>query len=204
MDTNVKFTDPFYNSDEFTIDGQYKEFDSQGKDKKEGQKESSYALRTYEESGDYDFPAMPGGAPPPYSLPTAGTTPTPSKSTSGAGVNWNNVANNAPQILGAIGNILGAVQGGGGTGSGTGVESVCGKPPLIVITGQKKREYEQCAANYAQQQAAIAAAQANAGRGQDGGMSTTTKILIGIGIFILLIIIVVLIIVLSRKKQESK
>lgn len=201
MDTNVKFTDPFYNSDEFSIDGQYKEFDSQGKEKKE----SSYALRTAEESGDYNFPAMPGGAPPPYSLATAGTTPTTSTSTSSSNVNWNNITNNAPQILGAIGNIIGAVQGGGGTGSGTGVESVCGKPPLIVITGAKKRAYEQCAADYAQQQAAIAAAQANAGRGQDGGgMSTTTKILIGVGIFIFLIIIVVLIIVLSRKKQESK
>lgn len=202
MDTNVKFTDPFYNSDEFTIDGQFKEFDSQGEEKKEGQKESSY-----------ESSCAPGLVFNPLSQKCERSsmvnvpvelTATPIPKTSGGGVNWNNVANNAPQILGAIGNILGAVQGGGGTGSGTGVESVCGKPPLIVITGAKKRAYEQCAANYAQQQAAIAAAQANAGRGQDGGMSTTTKILIGVGIFIFLIIIVVLIIVLSRKKQESK
>jgi hypothetical protein len=200
MDTNVKFTDPFYNSDEFTIDGQYKEFDSQGEDKKESSFESSCApglvfnplSQKCERSSIVSVPVE--------------LTATPTPQTSGGGVNWGNVANNAPQILGAIGNIIGAVQGGGGTGSGTGVESVCGKPPLIVITGQKKREYEQCAANYAQQQAAIA--QANAGRGQgqrEGeGMSTLTKVLIGVGILIFLIIIVVLIVVLSRKKQESK
>jgi hypothetical protein len=200
MDTNVKFTDPFYNSDEFTIDGQYKEFDSQGEDKKESSFESSCApglvfnplSQKCERSSMVSVPAE--------------LTETPTPQTSGGGVNWGNVANNAPQILGTIGNIIGAVQGGGGTGSGTGVESVCGKPPLIVITGQKKREYEQCAANYAQQQAAIA--QANAGRGQgqrEGeGMSTLTKVLIGVGILIFLIIIVVLIVVLSRKKQESK
>jgi hypothetical protein len=200
MDTNVKFTDPFYNSDEFTIDGQYKEFDSQGEDKKESSYESSCApgLVFNPLSQKCERSSM-------VSVPVE-LTATPTPQTSGGGVNWGNVANNAPQILGAIGNIIGAVQGGGGTGSGTGVESVCGKPPLIVITGQKKREYEQCAANYAQQQAAIA--QANAGRGQgqrEGeGMSTLTKVLIGVGILIFLIIIVVLIVVLSRKKQESK
>lgn len=200
MDTNVKFTDPFYNSDEFTIDGQYKEFDSQGEDKKESSFESSCApgLVFNPLSQKCERSSM-------VSVPVE-LTATPTPQTSGGGVNWGNVANNAPQILGAIGNIIGAVQGGGGTGSGTGVESVCGKPPLIVITGQKKREYEQCAANYAQQQAAIA--QANAGRGQgqrEGeGMSTLTKVLIGVGILIFLIIIVVLIVVLSRKKQESK
>lgn len=200
MDTNVKFIDPFYNSDEFTIDGQYKEFDSQGEDKKESSYESSCApglvfnplSQKCERSSMVNVPVE--------------LTATPTPKTSGGGVDWANVANNAPQILGAIGNIIGAVQGGGGTGSGTGVEAVCGKPPLIVITGQKKREYEQCAANYAQQQAAIA--QANAGRGQGQGqgegMSTLTKVLIGIGILIFLIIIVVLIVVLSRKKQESK
>ena len=204
MDTKVKFTDPFYNSDEFTIDGQYKEFDSQGEDKKESSYESSCApgLVFNPLSQKCERSSMVNN---PVEL-----TATPTPKTSGGGVDWGNVANNAPQIIGAIGNIIGAVQGGGGTGSGTGVESVCGKPPLIVITGQKKREYDQCAANYAQQQAAIA--QANAGRGQGQGqgqgegegMSTTTKILIGVGIFIFLIIIVVLIIVLSRKKQESK
>ena len=202
MDTNIKFTDPFYNSDEFSIDNQHKEFDAMGEEKEE-KKESSY-----------ESSCAPGLVFNPLSqkcerssmvnVPVELTaTPTPSQS---SGVNWANVANNAPQILGAIGNIIGAVQGGGGTGSGTGVESVCGKPPLIVITGQKKREYEQCAANYAQQQAAIAQANANAGRGQgDGeGMSTLTKVLIGVGVLIFLIIIVVLIVVLSRKKQESK
>jgi hypothetical protein len=201
MDTNVKFTDPFYNSDEFTIDGQYKEFDSQGEDKKESSFESSCApgLVFNPLSQKCERSSI-------VSVPVELTAPSTPQTSSGGGVNWGNVANNAPQILGAIGNIIGAVQGGGGTGSGTGVESVCGKPPLIVITGQKKREYEQCAANYAQQQAAIA--QANAGRGQgqrEGeGMSTLTKVLIGVGILIFLIIIVVLIVVLSRKKQESK
>lgn len=194
MDTNVKFTDPFY-GDEYSISGQFKEFDSQGEQKKE----SSYALRTEEESGDYDYPALPGGAPPAYSLPTAGGTPTPSTSSTGK-VDWKNIVDKAPAIIGGIGALVGTAQNikqQKGSGGEDRVRQICGRKPNL--GKQRKLAYQQCV------ERVLNPPQTSGGDTSRQGeeMSKRTKLFIGIGIFVFLIIIAILIIVLSKNKQKT-
>jgi len=160
--------------------------------------ESSW-LRSSEESGDYDQPAGPAQAPPAFPsgqgmLLTAGNTGS-TGTTGGTGgkFNWGAILQNAPQIIGAVGGIVGTVKasGVGGTDS---VKAVCGRKPLFNIGGKKDR-YRACAErvlNPPQQQF----------QAPPPGMSTTTKVLIGVGIFIFLGVMVFVVIKVSKNKSN--
>jgi hypothetical protein len=151
---------------------------------------------------NYEFPALPGGGT--GTAPTtagwsvtgggsAGTT-TPSTTTGGK-INWSNVLNQAPQVLGTLGAVAGTVKGirgSGGDTSGDPITMACGKRPLL-LPG-KKRAWDQCAAS-------VMAAQQEQQK-QKEGMSTTAKVLIGVGILVFLIIMVVLIIMISKRQTK--
>ena len=163
--------------------------------------ESSF-LRSAEESGDYDQPAGPANnpstLPPGWSVTGntgTGNTGATTTTTSGGGkVNWNAILQNAPQIIGAVGGIVGSVKQNAGAGGGTqdSVKAVCGRKPLFNIGG-KKDKYRACAERVL-----------NPPKIQElppPGMSTTTKVLIGVGIVVFLGLMIFVVIKVSNKNK---
>ena len=150
---------------------------------------------------NYEFPALPGGgtgvAPttPGWSVTGGGAASAPSATATGK-IDWSNIFNKAPQVLGTIGQVAGTVKGIRGSGAdttgGDPITMACGKRPLL-LPG-KKRAWDQCAAS-------VMAAQQQQQRQQEG-LSTTAKVLIGVGILLFLIIVVALIIMISKRQTN--
>lgn len=165
--------------------------------------ESSF-VRSAEESGDYDQPAGPANNPStfPFGWSVTGNTGTANTSSmgntgnTGSKIKLDTILQNAPNIITAVGGIVGTVgaiknQAGGGTQDS--VKAVCGRKPLFNNRGQKDK-YMACAERVL-----------NPPKIQElppPGMSTTTKVLIGAGIFIFLIVIVLVIIKVSKNKSN--
>jgi hypothetical protein len=162
--------------------------------------ESSW-LRSEEESGNYNQPAgpeqnstntFPSGQG--MLLNTGNTGSTGNNGGTGGKINWNAILQNAPQIIGAVGGIVGTVKASGGGGSDS-VKAVCGRRPLFNIGGKKDR-YRECA------ERVLNPPQAQQFTPPPPGMSTTTKILIGVGIFIFLGVMVFVVVKVSRNKSN--
>ena len=156
--------------------------------------ESSW-VRSAEESGDIDQPStLPTGWSVTGDTGTGNTGAT--TTTSGGGkVNWNAILQNAPQIIGAVGGIVGSVkQNAGAGGTQDSVKAICGRKPLFNIGG-KKDKYRACAERVL-----------NPPKIQElppPGMSTTTKVLIGVGIVVFLGLMVFIVIKVSNKNKSN-
>jgi hypothetical protein len=162
--------------------------------------ESSW-VRSAEESGDYDQPAGPANnpstLPPGWSVTGdtgTGNTGATTTTSGGGKVNWSAILQNAPQIIGAVGGIVGSVkQNAGAGGTQDSVKAVCGRKPLFNIGG-KKDKYRACAERVL-----------NPPKIQElppPGMSTTSKVLIGVGIVVFLGLMVFIVIKVSKNKSN--
>jgi len=162
--------------------------------------ESSYALRSSEESGDYDFPALPAGggntAPsmPNSALPGLGGGPMPS---GGGGQGFQNVLDKAPEYLNLFGSVVGMVKnvrdqrGQVGTNE---IKAACGKKPLI--NKAKKQAYAQCV-----QRVLYPPIETQRTKEPDG-MSTTTKVIIGVVVLVFLTVITIVIVKVAKSKKS--
>lgn len=165
--------------------------------------ESSW-LRSEEESGNYNVPAGPAQNPStfPAGWSVTGNTGTGTTNTGTtnptARIDWQQVLNNAPQILAATGAIVGtvgAIRNQAGGGSQDSVKAVCGRKPLFNFGGKKDR-YRACA------ERVLNPPQVQQFQAPPQGMSTTTKVLIGVGIFIFLGVMVFVVIKVSKNKSN--
>lgn len=161
--------------------------------------ESSFALRSSEESGDYDFPALPagGGSTSPstqnMALPGLGGGPLASTSGGRGAEFWDK----APEIIGILGNVIGTVKSARDAKGPRGVNEIkaaCGRKPLIGKA--KKQAYAQCVQRVLNP---VQTFNTQREKSNDEGMSTTTKVIIGVVVLVVLVVITVLIVKLSKK-----
>ena len=158
--------------------------------------ESSYALRSSEESGDYDFPALPagGGSTSPstqnMALPGLGGGPL------SGGQGFQNALDKAPELINLFGSVVGMVKnvrdqrGQAGTNE---IKLACGKKPLI--NKAKKQAYAQCV------QRVLNPPIETQRTKEPDGMSTTTKVIIGVVVLVFLTVITIVIVKVAKSKK---
>lgn len=164
--------------------------------------ESSYALRSAEESGDYDFPALPagGGATAPTMqnapLPGLGGGPLPSAN---GGTKFDKALENAPAAFELLGSAIGMIKNVKDSRANVGTNqilAICGRKPLV--GKDKKQAYAQCV-----QRVLNPPVQQPSAQRISGGMSTTTKVIIGVVVVAVLVGITILIVKLSKSKKSA-